>query len=166
MDRLNLGCGNKKFSDFLNVDIRPEVKPDIILDISDLSQFENQTFSYILAMDILEHFPHARVWPVLTEWVRCLKIGGQIEIQVPSIDRIYKDRDKLVNNYDGDSSLRFSQLIFGGQGYQDNFHCVFFTPEFFKLMPKRLGLEITKYFPEIGLYNHKVIMTKIYEIKK
>jgi predicted SAM-dependent methyltransferase len=146
---------------FINVDIREDVNPDICTDISDLSQFKDQSVDYILAHDVAEHFPHEKVWAVLVEWIRCLKIGGKIEIQVPSIDRIYADRDKIINRHKGDSSLRFSRLIFGGQDYPSNFHCVCFTYEFFKLMESKLNLKIVKYYPEIGLYNHAVIMEKV-----
>jgi len=160
MLKLNLGCGEKKLEGFINVDIRADINPDICMDISNLSRFKTRSVDYILAHDILEHFSHSEVWDVLAEWIRCLKVGGRIEIQVPSIDRIYKDRDKIIKNHNGDSSKRFSQLIFGGQTYSANFHCVCFTPEFFKLMMKKLNLDLVKYFPEIGLYNHKIILEK------
>lgn len=161
MTRLNLGCGDKKFEGFVNIDIRPDVNPDICMNIADLSRFGEKTIDYILVHDALEHFPHRKVWAVLKEWVRVLRVGGRIEIQVPSIDRIYKDRNKLINKYGGDSSLRFSQLLFGGQTYRANFHYVCFTLEFFKLIETKLGMRIVQYFPEVGLYNHKVILERV-----
>lgn len=161
MIKLNVGCGNVHLDGFINIDIRADVNPDICCDISKLTPFANDSVDFILAHDVLEHFPHAKVWEVLTEWVRCLKVGGRLEIRVPSIDRIYRDRNKLINDYGGDSSLRFSQLIFGGQDYPANFHCVFFTEEFFKLMTSKLGVKIFEYTPLIGKYNHQVVVEKV-----
>ena len=161
MTRLNLGCGNKKYKDFINIDIREDVQPDMCMNITCLDKFKDKTVDFILAHDILEHFSHREIWAVLKEWIRCLKIGGQIEIQVPSIDRIYADRDNLINRYRGDSSLRFSQLIFGGQDYASNFHFVCFTYEFFQLVAKTLNLKIVKYNETVGNYNHSVIFEKL-----
>lgn len=163
--KLNLGCGNKKFSDFINVDIRDDVDPDYCLDISDLSLFKTGSIDYIVAHDILEHFSHRKVWSVLQEWVRCLKVGGRIEIMVPSIDRIYADRKRILDRHKGDSTARFSRLIFGGQDYPANFHCVCFTKEFFELAEDKLNLRIVRYLPEIGLYNQAIILEKSHEFK-
>lgn len=159
-DKLNLGCGTKKYDGFLNMDIRSEVNPDILGDVSDLSQFASETFSYIRAEDILEHISHRRTWLVLAEWVRCLKIGGILEIQVPSIERIIADKDVILGRHSGDSTDRLSQLIFGGQDYPANFHTACFTYGFFKLAEKKLPIKISKY-SEIGLYNHQVYFEKI-----
>jgi SAM-dependent methyltransferase len=156
LDKINLGCGDKKEIGFLNVDGRQEVYPDIVMDIMDLSRFKDNTFSYIKAHDVFEHIPHPKVWPVLTEWVRCLKKDGILEIQVPSIDRIIRARNKLIQDAQGDSSLRFSQLIFGGQTYAANFHYVCYTIEFFELATKKLPIKILEYIPEIGKFNHQV----------
>lgn len=161
MKKLHLGCGEIRLDDFINIDIRPEVNPDMCMDISDLSAFETNTIDYILAHDVLEHFSHTKVKDVFTEWVRCLKIGGQIEFQVPSIDRIYADRNEIINRHKGDSTTRFSRLIFGGQDYPSNYHFVCLTPEFFEFMAEKLNLKIVDYFPEVGLYNHKVILEKL-----
>jgi len=160
MSKINLGCGDVKMPGFINADIRPEVKPDMCIDISELSQFKDGEFTYMLAHDVLEHFPHAQVWTVLANWIRCLAVGGRLEIQVPSIDRIYADRKNLIERYGGDSSGRFSKLIFGGQSYPANFHFVCFTPEFFQLVAKKFGLKIESYSP-VGLYNHKVIFLRL-----
>lgn len=161
LDKINLGCGDKKLDGFLNVDGRTEVSPDIVMDITDLSRFKDGTFSYIFAHDVFEHVPHAKVWPVLIDWVRCLAVGGILEIQVPSIDRMIAARDKIIADSGGDSSLRFSQLIFGGQTYQANFHYVCYTKEFFELVTKKLPVKIDRYLPEVGKFNHQIYYKKV-----
>jgi len=160
VNKLNVGCGEKKYPDYLNIDLRPEVNPDVCMDVSDLSRFADKAFDYILAEDILEHFSHRKIWDVLTEWVRCLSVGGKLDIRVPSIDRILAKRDLLISSFGGDSSFRFSQLIFGGQNYSGNFHNVCLTREFFELAEKKLNLKIIVY-NEIGEYNHQVIFEKL-----
>jgi hypothetical protein len=161
LKNLNLGCGEVKFKDYLNVDIREDVNPDVCCDISKLSIFESNYFNKIIAHDVLEHFSHLVVWSVLEEWIRVLAVNGELEIQVPSIDRIIASRDEIIRRAGGDSTGRFSKLIFGGQDYPSNFHSVCFTYEFFVLAAKKYGLLITKYNPTVGLFNHSVTLMKL-----
>lgn len=160
MAKLNVGCGNKKFPGFINADIRPDVQPDIVMDVTDLSQFRDGSLEYVMAHDVLEHISHAKTWEVLTEWVRCIQIGGTLEIQVPNIDLILRNKDMILAEDDGDSSKRLSHDIFGHQDYPTNFHYAVFTYSFFKCMEKRLNLKINKYIPETG-HNHRVYFTKL-----
>ena len=160
MRKLNVGCGTRQYKDFVNVDFRKDVNPDFCCDVSKLSIFKDEEFDFILAEDILEHFSHRDIWNVLAEWLRVLKGGGKLQIQVPSIDRIYADRDYIINYYKGDSTNRFSKLIFGGQDYAGNFHTVCFTKEFFVLVEQKLNVKIVEYTPEIGQYNQGAIFEK------
>ena len=61
---LNLGCGGRTYEEYpsgykcVNFDAREDLEGvDVVGDVGDLSAFENQTFNYILASDIIEHFP-------------------------------------------------------------------------------------------------------------
>jgi hypothetical protein len=53
---LNLGCGNKKFDGFWNVDIEPKCNPDQFLDMEKTPwPYEDNFFDEISAVNILEH---------------------------------------------------------------------------------------------------------------
>jgi ubiquinone/menaquinone biosynthesis C-methylase UbiE len=50
---LDVGCGNRKMGD-INIDIRKEVKPDIVCDIHYLP-FRNKIFDLVYCYHVLEH---------------------------------------------------------------------------------------------------------------
>jgi len=83
-----MGCGLDKRpreEGWVNVDVRPEVDPDLIHDISKPFTYGDNTVDEILAKDILEHITWRRVPDVLREWRRILKPGGKIYIQCPNL---------------------------------------------------------------------------------
>lgn len=81
--KLNLGCGDQRIPGCTNVDLRPEVA-DVVADVSDLPFGDGQA-SDILAFDILEHFPAARIGEVLAEWRRVMAGGGMLTVRVPNM---------------------------------------------------------------------------------
>lgn len=96
---LNIGCGkvDRRQSTpevlWINIDADPAVNPDLVASVSDLdTRFMGQA-DEIVANDILEHIPyaqnnHTEHQIVLNSWVRCLKPGGVIRVQVPDPDAI------------------------------------------------------------------------------
>ena len=91
--RLNIGSGKDWRADFINADIQPEKNPDWVLDITNvpwgqsistrLGKFkvERESFSVILANDVLEHIPD--LVKAMTNCKDLLKTGGQMHIHVP-----------------------------------------------------------------------------------
>ena len=56
MHRLNLGCGDDYRKDWVNVDIRASVGPDIVVDVDHHPlPFRDDTFDEILLDNVLEH---------------------------------------------------------------------------------------------------------------
>jgi DNA modification methylase len=86
--RLNLGCEFARPSGFTNIDINPQVRPDIVADVLDLSFLSDMSCSEILASHILEHFYEAQVIPALREWNRVLTPGSPIAIIVPDVQKV------------------------------------------------------------------------------
>ena len=74
MVKLNLGCGDRKMHDFINVDARKDVNPDVVCDVTKIHEkFKNVDLIY--ACHVLEHFPNKsfeyqqRTWrEVLESW--------------------------------------------------------------------------------------------------
>lgn len=91
--KLNIGSGKDWRADFINADIQPEKNPDWVLDITNvpwgqsvstrLGKFkvERESFSVILANDVLEHIPD--LVKAMTNCKDLLKPGGQMHIHVP-----------------------------------------------------------------------------------
>lgn len=153
---LNLGCGDRTYDFYptneykcINFDARPGLKRiDEIGDVRDLSKFANETFQYILASDILEHFKISEADQLLTEWRRVLKSGCIIEFRLPNLEAIVSDylkrKDEDRNDMPGVPICSyFSWLIFGGQNLENNLnvHYTGYDRKFFKYTCNKNGLE-------------------------
>lgn len=144
---LNVGCGERTYKEYpeghmcINYDARDIPNhTDVVGDVKDLSFFSDDYFDYILASDIIEHFPIANIPTILKEWRRVLKSGGIIEFRLPDLAAICK---AYVNNMQ-DAKLT-SWLLYGGQDYPGNFHFVGFDRQFLNSVVTPLGFEEVEY---------------------
>lgn len=83
--RVNVGCGNKKIHGWVNIDLREEVNPDLVCDISKISEKIEGQAEIIYACHVLEHFDKYQVVGVLEDWYKALKPGGTLRVSVPDI---------------------------------------------------------------------------------
>ena len=80
--KLNLGCGDKKLSGFINVDNCKEVQPDILHDLNKFPfPFETGSVELIRMDHVLEHLENQV--KVLKECYRILKPQGVLLIRCP-----------------------------------------------------------------------------------
>ena len=86
--KLHLGCGTKKMQGYVNIDSVKGVDPDLVHDLTKPFPYKDQSVDEILAEDLLEHFDKYMRILVISEWVRVLKVGGTIIIQVPNFKKI------------------------------------------------------------------------------
>lgn len=86
--RLNLGSGFRPLEGYINIDSRPEVEPDMVLDIAaeGLSTYGDSTVDEVRAYDFLEHVSPDKVVFVLSEIHRVLKPEGILDSLTPSTD--------------------------------------------------------------------------------
>lgn len=87
-NKLNLGCFTDRRPDYVNIDIDPNVRPDITADVRKLHMLPDNSCSEILASHILEHFYESEVVPVLREWNRLLVPGGKLVLIVPDVEKV------------------------------------------------------------------------------
>jgi predicted SAM-dependent methyltransferase len=139
---LNVGCGDRTFDEYpngykcINFDQRGDLaRVDEVGNVKDLSRFKNDKFDYILASDIIEHFPIAETQSVLAEWRRVLKPGGTIEFRLPDLHTICKE---YLRHKDAKYT---SWLLYGGQDYPGNFHYVAFDKDWLTKVLKEAGFE-------------------------
>ena len=136
--KLHLGCGEKKFKDFINIDIREDVNPDVVDDISVLSEFKNESAELIYACHVLEHFGRHEYLKVLRKWSEILKSEGTLRISVPDIG-------KVMEMYANGMSLRsLTGFLYGGQTYAENYHYIGFDYELLKEDLENLGFKDIK----------------------
>ena len=146
---LNVGCGDRVYTEYpkgyscLNMDERPSLpRVNIVGDVTDLSQFGDVEFDYILASDILEHFPISKTLNILKEWSRVLKVGGLIEFRVPNLAAIC-EHYRLHSD-----ATHVSWLLYGGQDYSGNFHYVCFDKKMLTDLCSQVGLSSIEYKEE------------------
>jgi predicted SAM-dependent methyltransferase len=123
--KLHLGCREKKIHGYVNIDIRPEVEPDVIDDCFILSSFENNTVDVIYTCHMLEHCPRDKYKDVLRKWYALLKPKGVLRISVPDFQAI---ADYAHYNGTTDSDFPAIQnLLLGAQQHAYDFHYQLFT---------------------------------------
>lgn len=115
--RLHLGSGKKHLPSFVNVDIRPEVHPDIVANVTNLKQVRDNSVAEIYYCHGLEHLKYKQVPGALREWKRVLVPGGILRLSVPDFSVIawmVTQAGVLLQTVRG--------AISGGQDYPDNIH--------------------------------------------
>lgn len=87
--KLDLGSGLTPYQpddpDWRRLDLNPNAPlVDYICDAFGNLPFNDGQWDELRAVDLLEHAPYTRTDAVLAEWVRILKPGGTLFVQVPS----------------------------------------------------------------------------------
>lgn len=87
---LHLGCGEKHFQDWLNIDIGG--KADICWDLNyPLNFLGERKWDYCFSEHVLEHFPRPVSTRLMAEIFRALKPGGIVRLALPDLDVIVHD---------------------------------------------------------------------------
>lgn len=120
--RVQLGAGMLGNENYINVDLRELPEIDVVADVRDLP-FEENSVAEIYAAHLIEHFTWMELKNViLPHWYSLLKKEGKIRILTPNIEAmIYQFVNKEVD------FNTFSEVVFGGQEYKENYHYVMFN---------------------------------------
>lgn len=143
--KLNLGCGTLKAREYINVDWRFEVEPEVVADVR-LLPFRDNSITDISASHIIEHISHREVEGVLRHWIKLLKPMGRLFIACPDIERICR-------NYGLVEFESWIRQIFGDQDYAGNYHHTGFTVVTLAEQLKRLNMDIADIFTVNGGIN-------------
>lgn len=144
--KLHLGCGGVDLPGFVNVDVSPAPHVHYVRRIERLSLFADDTVDLIYACHVLEHFPHASVVGVLTEWYRVLKPGGVLRLSVPDFDKLL-----AIYNQCGKDLGPIIGMLFGAQDDPYNFHGTSFTRTSLESAIKEAGFSAVRpWSPEVG----------------
>lgn len=93
---LHAGCGSKvnklpfKYGAFKEVrlDANPQVQPDILASIVAMPMVESESYEAAFCSHTLEHLYCHEVAMALAEFLRVLKPGGELHLQVPDLQSI------------------------------------------------------------------------------
>lgn len=112
--RIHLGCGDKHWPGFVNVDFKTG---DIQADIRKLP-FDNGTSDEIHLIHVFEHLHRMDVDNALREWKRVLKPGGKLIMELPCLDKVSmhlasgcKDFTKTLFALYGDVRLNRPEML-------------------------------------------------------
>lgn len=86
--KLNIGAGGSDYEGFLSVDLYDK-RAHIKMDITKLD-FEDNSVSEILASHVFEHLNPYHAVDILKEWLRVLKPGGKLVMEMPDIEGLCK----------------------------------------------------------------------------
>jgi len=115
--KLNIGCGNDKRDGYTNLDISPDVHPDVVADITECIPFRDNTFDEVLCNNVLTQilFPQTFV-QVMNDLWRITKPNGCIYIRVPLVTNPAAWQDPLDCRRFTDQSFTYMQ--FGHRRYE------------------------------------------------
>lgn len=157
LKRVNLGSGSDYIEGWINVDIDPNTKVDVVADLSKGFPFEDNSIDEIKASDILEHFTKEDGLVFLKECYRVLSLSGEIFIRTHNLDQIFKkfspDPEVMTHFIYGDTS---KTGVFGAHKYA-------YSEDSLRFVLKKVGFEVTSFGEEET--NHVVVAVKK-EIKK
>jgi GT2 family glycosyltransferase len=86
--KLNLGSAGVDYSGYLSVDLYDK-RSQIIMDITKLD-FADNSVSEILASHVFEHLNPYKALDILKDWLRVLKPGAKLVMEMPDIEQLCK----------------------------------------------------------------------------
>ena len=92
---------------------------DFIGDITDLSQFDDNSIEEIYASHIVEHVPQMQVEETLKGIYRVLKDNGKFYVSVPDMDILCRQWFTVKGNK---ARMHIMRMMFGGQTDKYDFH--------------------------------------------
>jgi predicted SAM-dependent methyltransferase len=144
---VDLGCGfmREVFPEGVatRVDAREECEPDYRCDLRALP-FENESWDIVYSSHTLEHFPKSETGKVLDEWLRILKVGGELRLRLPDLEFAAK---QILN---GGLDLMGSNVLYGqGDGkYDGDVHRNGFTMKSLRELLESKGLKVNRLWQE------------------
>jgi len=112
MKKVLLGCGEKKREGWINVDIDERVNPDYLGSATSLP-FEDESIDCIDSQHMFEHLFLEEANQALLEWRRVLKLGGELFIELPNLDRCC---ELITSNDPG--TTEYNMGVIGIFGYE------------------------------------------------
>lgn len=152
--RRKLLIGGTQHSDgweVLNANDAPYV--DHRCNATDLSRFDDASFSEIYASHVVEHFDYKdELSRTLAEWHRVLTPGGILRVSVPDMDvlaKLFLDRENLSAN----ERFFVMRMMFGGHVDQYDYHVVGLNEEFLRDYLATAGYVNIERVDDLGLFD-------------
>ena len=118
--KLHIGCGNRIFDGWINLDIDDKRGVDIVDDALTLNKIDDNSCDIIYACHVLEHFGRKEVYEVLNNWYSKLKKGGILRLSVPNFEIL------CLRYLETQDIEEVTGLIVGGQKDKYDYHKIIF----------------------------------------
>jgi predicted SAM-dependent methyltransferase len=143
--KLNFGCGINKLEGYVNVDVEPSVKPDLIFDFTKQKlPYKTNTVDEIVLFHTIEHIQKKLHTPILSEFSRVLKIGAKLYISYPNF---WECAQRWHDNKHGKRQF-WEATLYGRQLFPSDYHiCAIDSLELQQVMMS-FGFGLIKHFPE------------------
>jgi len=86
--KLHLGCGTNKIPGWVNIDSVAGCQPDVVHDLGSPLPYAELSADAIRADGVLEHFDKYMRYLVVGDWIRVLKVGGEIQLTLPDFKKL------------------------------------------------------------------------------
>ena len=148
--KLHIG-GKQKKEGWKILNIQSKDGADFIGDITDLSQFENNSIDEIYASHVVEHVDQNKIKATLKGIHRILKDNGKFYISVPDMDilcRIFMAKDAPFK-----AKFHAMRMMFGGQTDEYDYHYFGWNYDFLKDYIQGAGFKSMKRVKTFGLFD-------------
>tara|TARA_B100001059_G_scaffold212463_1_gene227513 strand:- start:755 stop:1264 length:510 start_codon:yes stop_codon:yes gene_type:complete len=149
---MKLHIGGKEEKDGWHIlNIQKNDSVDFVGDISDLSQFKDDSIEEIYASHVFEHIKYADAKKTLLDIHRILVEGGKFYISVPDMDILFKQF--LDKKSDAKMKIHIIRMIFGGQTDKYDFHYFGWNFELLTGILKNAGFKNVEKVKTFSLFN-------------
>jgi predicted SAM-dependent methyltransferase len=114
------------------IDLDETARPDIRADVRDIP-VPDQAFDVVHSRHVLEHFGRAETVGVLREWVRILRVGGELRLNLPNALFAMEWLIKMEAG-EVEPNPYPSWQMYGRQDDERDYHKNWFTPRRLKLL--------------------------------
>ena len=148
--KLHIG-GKEKKEGWKILNIQKFEGVDFVGDISDMSQFENNSVEEIYASHVIEHVPQKKINETLKGVYRILKENGKFYVSVPDLDILCK----IFIDPKAPTQVKFHvmRMMFGGQVDEFDFHYFGWNIEFMKEFLTKAGFKKIEKVNSFSLFN-------------
>jgi predicted SAM-dependent methyltransferase len=151
---IHLGSGNMRIPQFINMDLNPQSRADIIAGIYSL-KFKKNSIPLIYSSHIFEHIHRYEALQTLRNWLKVLAPGGKLYICVPDMALLCQLYAENVGNYESAEKRVIVDMaagvLYGGQVNKYDFH--FFGYSFESLR----SLLLSTGFKNISRFDHDAV---------
>jgi len=148
---MKLHIGGKETKEGWSIlNIQKKEGVDFVGDISNLSQFKDNSVEEIYASHVVEHVPQQKVEKTLEGIYRVLSENGKFYVSVPDMDILCKIF--IDPKASPDVKLHVMRMMFGGQIDEYDFHYVGWNYMFMHNFLKRAGFKKVERVKSFSLF--------------